>query len=439
MVTTPDWDALEDEAVRLLSEYIRLDTSNPPGNETIAARWFADLLARDGITGTFYTPEPDRQSFIARLPGSDPALSGQEHAVVLLNHTDVVPVEARYWTHPPFAGVVQDGYVWGRGALDMKSLGILEYLVFVLVKRLGLPHRRDLVFFAIADEEAGGAVGVEWFARHHPELLRAFVVINEGASGMTDFMGLDRPVFGIAAGEKTPLWLRLRTEGPPGHGSMPHDQNALVRLVEALHRIATWERPRRLAPEVAATFEALAEAGAMPAAPSLDELDRLARRMPYLNALTRDTISLTTAHAGIKVNVIPAACEATLDCRLLPGTSAEEFLEQLRARIDDPQVQIERIFLAEGPPSPLDHPLFGLARSVIREHMEEALLVPEVCVGFTDSRTFRQVGTPAYGFSPILASEEVRRTIHGHDERVPIAGLRLGLQILFNVVRQLIA
>ena len=177
----------------------------------------------------------------------------------------------------------------------------------------------------------------------------------------------------------------------------------------------------------------------MPAAPSLDELDRLARRTPYLNALTRDTISLTTAHAGIKVNVIPAACEATLDCRLLPGTSAEEFLEQLRARIDDPQVQIERIFLAEGPPSPLDHPLFGLARSVIREHMEEALLVPEVCVGFTDSRTFRQVGTPAYGFSPILASEEVRRTIHGHDERVPIAGLRLGLQILFNVVRQLIA
>jgi acetylornithine deacetylase/succinyl-diaminopimelate desuccinylase-like protein len=434
-----DWDALHEEAVRLLSEYIALDTSNPPGNESIAARWFADLLTREGIESAFYAPTPERESLIARLPGSDPVLAGQPNAVVLLNHTDVVPVELQYWTQPPFAGAVRDGYIWGRGALDMKGLGILEFMAFVLVKRLGLPHRRDLVFFAIADEEAGGAVGVEWFAEHHPELLRAYVVINEGAGGMSGFMGAERPIFGFAAAEKTPLWLRLRTEGPPGHGSMPHPQNALVRLAHALHNVANWERPRRITPEVAPFFAALAEGGMMEPVPDAEAAARLAERNPLVNALTQDTISLTTAHAGIKVNVIPAACEATLDCRLLPGTKAEDFIALLAAQIDDPEVQIERIFLAEGPSSPLDHPLIATIRSVVRDHIEDALVVPMVCTGFTDSRTIRELGTPAYGFSPVLATEQDRRTVHGHDERVSIESLRLGLQILFEVVRQTIA
>jgi len=152
-----DWDALEREATDLLCEYIRLDTSNPPGNEAIAARWFADLLRREGIESTSYEHAPGRASLIARLPGSDG--SGDAEAVMLLNHTDVVPVEAQYWTEPPFAGVVRDGCIWGRGAQDMKGLGILELLTFLLFKRLNLPHRRDLVFFAVADEEARSSSG----------------------------------------------------------------------------------------------------------------------------------------------------------------------------------------------------------------------------------------------------------------------------------------
>lgn len=441
MTTQPalDWDALEQEAVRLLAEYLALDTSNPSGNESIAARWFADLLGREGITSDFYAAAPERESLIARLPGSDPVLSGQENAVVLLNHTDVVPVEAEYWSHPPFAGVVRDGLVWGRGALDMKSLGILEYLAFVLIKRLGLPHRRDLVFFAIADEEAGGEAGVEWFTKHHPELLRAYVVVNEGAGGMAGFMGSDRPVFGFAAAEKTPLWLRLRTEGPPGHGSMPRASNALNRLTRALGKVLDWERERRIVPEVAPLFEALAAAGMMEPLTDTATAARLAEKDPWVNALTQDTISLTTCTAGIKVNVIPASCEATLDCRLLPGTDSAGFIAELAAQIDDPEVRIERIFTAEGPSSSLDHPVVGVFREVIREYLEDAVVVPMVCAGFTDSRTFRQQGTPAFGFSPILATEEERRTVHGHDERVQIDKLGLGLQILFAVVQRLIA
>ncbi len=431
-----DWDALERETVELLGEYIRIDTSNPPGNEALAARWLADLLHREGIESTAYEHAPNRASLIARLPGSDG--SGDAEAVMLLNHTDVVPVEAQYWSEPPFAGLVKDGCVWGRGAQDMKGLGILELMVFLLFKRLGLPHRRDLVFFAVADEEAGSAFGIEWFAQHRPELLRARVVINEGAGGMESFMGSDRPIFSFAAAEKSPLWLWLRTEGPPGHGSMPHANNALDRLVRALFKVTEWQRPRRIVPEVAPFFVALAAAGVLEPIETVEAAERVARENPLVNALTLDTISLTSCTAGIKTNVIPAVCEATLDCRLLPGKPAERFIDELRAQIDDPQVQIERIFAAEGPSSPIEGELVTVIRDVVREHMEEALVMPTVCVGFTDSRTFRRLGVPAYGFSPTLATEDERRTIHGHNERIQVESLRLGLQILLGVVRRMV-
>jgi len=431
-----NWEALEGEMVQLLSEYIAIDTSNPPGNEAAAARWLGELLHREGIESEYFASAPGRESLIARLPGTDGA--GNETALMLLNHTDVVPVEERYWSGPPFAGVVHDGCVWGRGAQDCKGLGILELMTFILFKRLDLPHRRDLIFFAIADEEAGGEFGIEWFARHHPDLLDAEVVINEGAGGMTDFMGTDRPLFGVAAAEKSPLWLRLHTEGPPGHGSMPHDKNALSRLVRALGKVTAWQRDRRIVPEVAPFFEALSAAGILEPIDDERAAERTAAKNPLVNALTQDTISLTTASAGIKVNVIPAVAEATLDCRLLPGRSADGFIEELRRQIDDPEVTIERIFSAEGPSSTLDHRLLAAIRDVVREHVEEALVVPVVCVGFTDSRTFRRLGVPAYGFSPTLATDEERRTIHGHDERIQIESLRLGLQILFGVVRRMV-
>jgi acetylornithine deacetylase/succinyl-diaminopimelate desuccinylase-like protein len=431
-----DWDALEQETVRLLSEYLTLDTSNRPGNEALAARWFGDLLRREGIGSEYYEHAPGRESLIARLPGSDG--SGPTEALMLLNHTDVVPVESQYWREPPFGGVVRDGCVWGRGALDMKSLGILEFMAFVLFKRLNLPHRRDLTFFAIADEEAGGLFGVEWFAQHHPDLLRAHVVINEGAGGMAGFMGDDRPIFGFAASEKSPLWLRLRTEGAPGHASRPHPDNALDRLVAALGKVTSWKRGRNIVPEVRPWFDALAAAGLLEPVDSVEAAEKLAQTNLLVNALTMDTVSLTTCNAGIKVNVIPAVCEATLDCRLLPGRSADEFTEDLRRQIDDPKVTIERIFAAEGPSSSLDHELLTVIREVVREHVEDALVLPTMGVGFTDSRTLRQLGIPAYGFSPTLATEEERSGVHGHNERVQIESLRLGLQILFGVVRRMV-
>jgi acetylornithine deacetylase/succinyl-diaminopimelate desuccinylase-like protein len=436
VMTTPqiDWDEVEQEATRLLCEYITLDTSNPPGNEEIACRWFAEILQREGISSTYYESAPGRGSLIARLPGV-----GSTGPLMLLNHTDVVPAQPEYWSAPPFAGEIRDGYIWGRGALDMKGLGIIELMTFLLVKRLDLPLARDLIFFAIADEEAGGEFGVEWFARQHPELLQADCVINEGAGGMLGFKGSDLPIFGFAAAEKSPLWLRLSSEGQPGHGSVPHAENALDRLVRALKRIQDWKRPRRLTPEVMPFLQGLAEAGILESIEDVETAERLAENDLLLNALTTDTISLTSVSGGVKVNVIPARAEATLDCRLLPGRDLSAFTEELRHVIDDPRVEIERIFGTEGPSSSLDHELIRTVQAVVREQIEEAVVLPMVCVGFTDSRVFRQLGVPAYGFSPTLTSEEERRTIHGHDERTPIEGLRTGTQIMFEVVRRMTA
>lgn len=429
-----DWDALEQEATRLLCEYIGLDTSNPPGNEEIACRWLAEILQREGIASAYYESAPGRGSLIARLPGV-----GVKGPLMLLNHTDVVPAQPEYWSVPPFAGEIKDGLIWGRGALDMKGLGIIELMTFLLVKRLDLPLGRDLIFFAIADEEAGGEYGVEWFAKQHPELLQADCVINEGAGGMLGFKGTDLPIFGFAAAEKSPLWLRLSTEGQPGHGSMPHAENALDRMVRALKRIQDWRRPRQLTPEVMPFLRGLTKAGILEPVEDIEAAERLATSDLLLNALTMDTISLTSISGGVKVNVIPARAEATLDCRLLPGRDLDAFSEELRAVIDDPRIEIERIFGTEGPSSSLDHELIRTVEAVVREQMEDAIVLPMVCVGFTDSRVFRQLGVPAYGFSPTLASEEERRTIHGHDERIPIEGLRMGMQIMLEVVRRMLA
>ncbi|MDZ4279032.1 MAG: M20/M25/M40 family metallo-hydrolase, partial [Dehalococcoidia bacterium] len=249
-----DWEAVTQEATDLLSRYIAIDTTNPPGNEERAARFFAELLRGEGIQDlTFYDASDaeshGRVSLRAVLPGD-----GSARPLVLLNHTDVVPVERDGWDEDPFAGLVKDGVIWGRGSIDMKSMGIMELIALLLIHRQRIPHKRDIVFLAVADEEAGSKYGVEFLAQHHPEALEAEYVLNEGGWGTTEVMGVRRPAFNCAVSEKGPLWLRLSTEGRPGHGSVPRADNALDRLVRALHRIHEWQRPREIVPELGEYF-----------------------------------------------------------------------------------------------------------------------------------------------------------------------------------------
>jgi len=426
-----DWEATTAEVVDLLSRYIRVDTSNPPGNESAAVNLLAKVLEGDGIDCERYEPAEGRGSLRAVLRGD-----GSAGPLILLNHTDVVPVERQFWTVDPFAGLVVDGYVWGRGALDMKGMGIIELLCVLLLKRLRIPLRRDVVFFAIADEEAGSEVGVEWFGRHHPDLLRGDYCINEGSYGWADMLGSSRPIFGFAPTEKGPCWLQLHVEGPPGHGSLPHDQNALAVLVRALARVDSWERPRVILPELRPFFDELGRAGLLPTGNAAD-LERVIRGDRMLNAITTNTISLTTCHAGIKANVIPGLAEASLDCRLLPGTDHREWVREVEAVIDDTRVSVELMFQAETEPSDPASEAMLVAADVVHQYDETALFVPTVSSWFTDSRVCRRLGVPSYGFIPFLLTSEDLAGIHGHNERVSIENLRLGGQILFELTRRL--
>ncbi|MGB2693714.1 MAG: M20/M25/M40 family metallo-hydrolase [Dehalococcoidia bacterium] len=438
-MTAPDidWDRITDEATDILSRYIAIDTSNPPGNEEPAARFLADILRGEGIDEiTFYDASDEasrgRVSMRARLPGD-----GSGGPLVLLNHTDVVPVEREGWDEEPFAGLVKDGVIWGRGAIDMKGMGVMELFAMLLAKRHGLSLKRDIVFLAAADEEAGSAYGVEFLDREHPEALEAAFVLNEGGWGSTETLGSTRPAFNCAVSEKGPCWLKLSTVGRPGHGSVPHDNNALDRLVRALNRIQEWERPRSVVPELGEYFARAHDAGILKVEPTDEAITSLGDENLVVRAITSNTISLTTAHAGVKHNVIPAGAEATLDCRLLPGTNADAFIEELRTIIDDPKVVIDKVFTSSTPPSPINTELMQAIEDVVRDHVEDAVVLPSVSSGFTDSRVFRRRGIPAYGFIPVLLEPAEGATMHGHNERISIENLRLGCQMLFEVVRRM--
>ncbi len=437
--TAIDWDEVTKEATDLLSRYLTIDTTNPPGNEEPAARFLADLLRAEGIDDiTFYDASDGtsqgRLNLRARLPGN-----GSARPLVLLNHTDVVPVERDGWKEEPFAGLVQDGVIWGRGALDMKGMGIMELITLFLMHRHRLPHSRDIVFLAVADEEAGGDYGIEFLARQHPEALEAEFVINEGGYGSTEVMGVKRPAINCAVSEKGPCWLKLVAEGRPGHGSVPHGDNALDRLLRALQRIREWQHERTIVPELGEYFARAHRYGFMAEEPTEEAIARMGDNNPLIRAMTSNTISLTTINAGVKHNVIPARAEATLDCRLLPGTDADAFIEELRRVVDDPKIQIEKVLVSSTPPSPIDTELMTVMEEVVREHVEEAVVLPAISVGFTDSRVFREQGVTAYGFIPALLEPLDAAAIHGHNERLSIENLRLGCQILFEVVRRISA
>ena len=429
-----DWDAAFEEALGILQDYLRIDTSNPPGRERLACDFLGAILEREGIACETFDAGDDRVSLRAVLRGD-----GRKQPLMLLNHTDVVPVEREYWDEEPFAGIVRNGEIWGRGTLDMKGLGVAELITVLLLKRAGLPLARDVVFLAVADEEAGGTRGIEWLEANHPEALAAEYVINEGGGGSTELFGVKRPVFTVTTAEKGPLWLRLVAEGRAGHGSVPHRDNALDRLVRALGRVQEWERGYHLSPVVEEYFARLERAGVYGGGTSFESLQKTAAGHGRIRAVMTNTISATTASAGIKHNVIPGRAEATLDCRLLPGVDVEAFEAELASVIDDPRVRIERVFAGASETSPHDTELFATIESVVRELVEDAVVTPGVTPGFTDSRVFRNRGVVAYGFSGGLTSPNLARTVHGHNERITLDSFRLSCQMIYEVTRRMCA
>ncbi len=423
-------DAVRAEATALLSDLIRIDSSNPPGNEAAVADYLQALAAREGLRSERIPVGEGRDSVALRLPGD-----GTAAPLLFLAHTDVVPVEADQWTRPAFTAHLEDGYLYGRGALDMKGMLAMELMAVLELRRRGLALRRDIVLLATGDEEAGSAFGAEHVAKVRPDLLQADACINEGGFGYTEVFGVRGPVFGLSHAEKSPLWLRLRTRGVPGHGSVPHGEDAGSRMVHALARIDAWRRPNVVVPENEPLLRFIAERGVLPALED-EALAALAARNPTVNATTSHTVANTTCRFGIKSNVLAATAEATLDCRLLPGETAEHFIADLGAVIDDPAVEVETIFHASSPVSPLDGGLAAAVRDAVHDWNPDAAVVPWITTGFTDSRVPRRLGVPSYGFIPALLEPGELARLHGNDERISLDNLAFGCAMLHGVARR---
>ena len=427
-----DWDAVAEEAVDLLRRFIRIDTTNPPGSEHLAADFLQAVLGAEGISSQRFDSAPGRTNLVADLTADS-----DEKPLILLHHTDVVPVEADQWSVPPFEGLMRDGYVWGRGALDMKGMAVLELMTVLTLKRLGAKLRRPVRLLAVADEEAGSAYGAEWLDREHPELLDGAFVLNEGGYGATTYLGVERPLFGISMAEKSPLWLTLRATGRPGHGSAPHDDNVLDRMVRAMQRVQAWQRPYVMTPPVKDALRAAHAEGYVDLNPDKTSAEAIAHRYRSLRTILANTISATGLHAGMKHNVIPATANATLDCRLVPGYEHERFIAEVRRVIDDDKVHIESTFASDSPTTSTDTELHAAISSICSDVMPEAALLPRVTAGFTDSRTFRRRGVPAYGFVPMLLAPDEQAGMHGNNERISLANLRRGVEVMYRVVERL--
>ncbi len=435
----PDWDAIEQEAAQLLSRYIQVDTINPPGNETAAAHFWKEYLAKEGLEAQIYESQPGRGIVYARLTGN-----GEKKPIILLHHMDVVPAQADNWDFPPFAGTIQDGQVHGRGAIDCKGTAVIQFLAMALLKRHGISLKRDIIFLGTGDEETGGQQGAGWFIENHFDLIQdAEFLLTEGG-GIRRSEG--KISYSISVAEKSPCWIQLDAKGKPGHGSVPRPNSAVNRLLRALGKIQHYTAPVKVVPAVQAYFSALAEREDEQKAEQYRNLEhaladpdfrRAFTSEPRNNALIRNTISPTVLKGSEKTNVVPGQAKAELDCRLLPGEDPQQFVATLTEVIDDPQVELSVLLNFRPVASKAETSLFEAIASVAKRQHPDALILPGMLSGFTDSHYFREKGIVSYGFSGLALNEGESYGVHGPNERVPLASLRDATQILFAILQEL--
>lgn len=437
-----DWAAVQRESAELLAEYLRIDNTNPPGNELAGARFLKRVLDREGIEAQILdTAElgAGRANLYARLAGS-----GAKKAIALVHHIDVVPAVRSYWTVDPFGGVVTDGYVYGRGALDMKGQGIAHLMAMIALKRSGVPLARDIVFIANSNEENGGT-GAAIFVRRHRDLLRdvEYLFTEGGDNPVRDGRVL---YYGVGVAEKRPFGLWLTVTGTPSHGSRPTRQNPVPRLVAALDRVARYETPLRAIPAVREYFAGLASRYTGQQHRWLENVDAALEDPAarawltsdvYWNAVLRNTISLTVVNGSNKTNVIPPEATAYLDIRLLPDQDPAAFLAEIRRVVADTAVHITAPTELKPPlDNPTDTDLFRAIRRAVRERDPAAVVTTPVFTAATDRPAYRALGIVAYGFDPFrVESSDMQKGMHGNDERISVANVGFGVRFLYDVLR----
>jgi acetylornithine deacetylase/succinyl-diaminopimelate desuccinylase-like protein len=438
-----DWDRTGEQVVNTLQNLIRFDTTNPPGNETPCLEYIRDRLAAEGVDATLLESAPGRGNLVARLPGD-----GTERPLLLLSHVDVVPAEAEQWTHPPFAGTIADGHLWGRGAVDMKGLTAIELELFILLKRLNLPFKRDVILAATADEEAGGQYGVGWLVENHFDLIDAEYAINEGG-GVGIKLG-DHWAFLCQTAEKGICWTKLRARGEPGHASTPRGETAVGKLAGAVDRLAHARLPQHRVATVESLVHSLSQVLPSPLNQAIlglldPELEpMILEQLPdqtmaaLLRASLRNTATPTILRAGTKVNVIPSVAEAEVDCRLLPGQTADDAIAEMRTYVGD-EIEIEIVRTSPGVESGYDTPLFHTISQVMSEFAPDSITVPFMVTGATDGRFLAAKGIQVYGFWPMKElpdGPKVFQMAHAHDERISLDNLHFGSRVLWEIIHR---
>jgi acetylornithine deacetylase/succinyl-diaminopimelate desuccinylase-like protein len=432
-----NWPAYQDLAVDLMRQYLRVNTSNPPGNEIEAAKFFKAIFDKEGIPSEIFEYKPGRGNIIARYKGS-----GAKRPIILLNHTDVVTADPKAWRVDPFSAEIVDGSIYGRGALDMKGEGLLQLMTMIILAREKPALSRDVIFLATADEEVKDE-GSLWMIANKAELFKnAEYLLTEGgdnllAEGQVKFVGVD-------VAEKAPFWLQLTATGQPGHGSRPISDSAPNRLIRVMNRILAYEPPIKLLPAVEKFFKDIAPLQAEPLRgrfanirESLNDqafARQLAADLEY-GYLLRNTISLTMMSGSKQTNVIPNEATCNLDVRLLPGENPQEFLAELKRVIADPTIRIENVNTFKPPnTSPTDTELFAVISRVTKVHHPEALITTKMLSGYTESQLFRQLGIVAYGWTPIYTTSEENEGVHGNNERITVKNVREGTREFYEVV-----
>ena len=437
-----DWSALTEETTRILAGYLRIDTSNPPGNELAGALYLKDVLEREGFEVQLLdTAElgAGRANLYARLKGN-----GSKKAIALVHHIDVVPATPSFWTVPPFSGEIRDGYLWGRGAIDMKGEGIMHLMAMIAIKRSGVPLNRDIVFIANADEELG-STGAVVFAQRHADLLRDVeFLLTEGGQNLIEDGKLK--YFGVSVAEKRTFWQKLRVQGTPSHGSRPTPDNPVSRLVTALARLAAYETPIHLTPGVEKYFRDISRLYQDPQRAWLYDI-RNSIEIPaarswilsnvFWNAYLRTTISVTVLSGSNKTNVIPPEATADVDVRLLPDQDSVAVLAELQRVVNDTGVKFSTIL---GPKAPLQSSITSdMFRAIERASAgldAGAFVTTTMLTGATDRPTYQRLGIQTYGLDPFkIPDAERQRGVHGNNERISLENIAFGVKYLYDILR----
>lgn len=441
---------IEDEITTLLSELIKINTTNPPGNEIQAAKFLAKNLEKDGFKCELFESDPGRGSVVTRLKGA-----GDKPSLLLLSHLDVVAANPKEWSVNPFSGAVQDGFVWGRGALDMKSMTAIEAVTIKLLRRNNVKLKGDVILAATADEERGGEAGAGFLVHNHKEKVQAKYVLNEGG-GMGIPFG-KKVFYTIQTTEKGIHWFKVKAKGKPGHGSVPGiADNAIMRMSKVAEKLGNYRAKITFVPAVKQNLLELAKESEsirqtvtlmLEKPESADQiLDMLAQTdkvmAEEIRARLRMTVIPTIIHGGVKENIIPSECEAVFDCRILPGQTPSGAMDEIKGLLTDvglDKLEFETIQANDPSESSDDTPLYRLIIDTMKEFDPTCSVAPVMLTGGTDSRFFRREGSICYGFQPIrpdMPYGEMLKSVHGIDERISIANLVFGTSILYSIVER---